>query len=290
MPTLFGVMQYIKKHRPRFVCLENVKGLKAIEDQLNSMFTALHYTFCLIETTPTNFGIMQSRNRVHLVCFHKSLLNELKVDAKFYLPAPHDESPLSIVIKRKLSMMTDIPTFPAKHFKSSEKNLWHFATEIANRKRIERLDTPGWQDMHKSVFKKLRKEGGPTSQELRNYSDEMAPHDKLVWETLPLRCQEIALYFHMLGERSRHIDIFQNLDRVPNQEACAPCLTGNSWVFETSSRHLLNGEEMLALQGITVHNFPKMTSFSNRLLANLAGNAFSGPVFLAVIATALGSV
>ena len=84
-------------------------------------------------------------------------------------------------------------------------------------------------------------------------------------------------------------DVSQSYERQGDNVFQVGCLTGSSehYLFADAAgaslwRRLL-GEEAMALQGLTIHHFPKVrSSFSHELLCDLAGNAFNLPCFIVV--------
>ena len=91
-----------------------------------------------------------------------------------------------------------------------------------------------------------------------------------------------------VGDRGPlYIDGSQSVQRAPLSEGISPCLTPKSHMWTSILGRCLNGVEMMAYQGIDMNDFPAWREFSDALLRDLAGNAFSAPVFLCVLLSLL---
>ena len=74
-------------------------------------------------------------------------------------------------------------------------------------------------------------------------------------------------------------DISQSIGRVPTGWGVCPCICPNGRIWSTSRGRLLAGREKMALQGLLCGtDFPVWESFPDRVLSDLAGNAFSTTV------------
>ena len=68
MPSLLGSLQYIWKHRPPLVLLENVKASKQIYTELKSLLSHLGYILSELTIDSAKHFIPQSRVRVYVIC------------------------------------------------------------------------------------------------------------------------------------------------------------------------------------------------------------------------------
>ena len=88
------------------------------------------------------------------------------------------------------------------------------------------------------------------------------------------------------SERDWVIDVSKSIMRAsPCQDAC-PCLVPNSRLFRVNTGQFLGPLQVLGLQGIWTRDFPGLENFAftkPRLLRDIAGNAFTSTVALAVI-------
>ena len=86
------------------------------------------------------------------------------------------------------------------------------------------------------------------------------------------------------------IDGGQGVLRAPSRIGEVPCLTPQAYMYCSVLGRCLSGPEVLAYQGIHVDDYPAWGVFPDRLLRDLGGNAFSAPVFLAVLLSVLCSI
>jgi DNA (cytosine-5)-methyltransferase 1 len=111
----FDVAEIIKKHRPKAIFLENVKGLrshdkgKTLETILNVLRNDLGYYVPEPQIiNAKNFGVPQNRERIYIVGFHQ----DLNITS-FEYPKPLENNPTFESVKEKL-----VP--PTKYFLSTQ--------------------------------------------------------------------------------------------------------------------------------------------------------------------------
>ena len=111
----FDVAEIIKKHKPKAIFLENVKGLrshdkgKTLETILNVLRNDLGYFVPEPQIiNAKNFGVPQNRERIYIVGFRQDL-NILSFD----YPKPLEENPTFEVIKERI-----VP--PTKYYLSTQ--------------------------------------------------------------------------------------------------------------------------------------------------------------------------
>ena len=79
------------------------------------------------------------------------------------------------------------------------------------------------------------------------------------------------------------VDIGQNLGRTPRCSAAAPCVTPNALLWARKRQRLLEGVEVMALQGYPHFDLESVSNImSPANFTNLAGNAFCGYNMLAI--------
>ncbi len=83
------------------------------------------------------------------------------------------------------------------------------------------------------------------------------------------------------------VDVAKSAERAPSCVGECPCLVPNSKPFRRWAGKVLGPQEVLGLQGIWKEDFPQLGTFSDVFLRNLAGNAFTATVALAVLLGAL---
>jgi site-specific DNA-cytosine methylase len=86
------------------------------------------------------------------------------------------------------------------------------------------------------------------------------------------------------------VDISKTAERAPACFFAVPCLLPNSLLYRVNTGCIMTPEQMLCLQGIYGADFPALKKYAKTkgpLVRDLAGNAFSTPVFLAVLISIL---
>ena len=90
--------------------------------------------------------------------------------------------------------------------------------------------------------------------------------------------------------RDVFIDIAKSEARVPVCTNATSCIVPNSRPYRLLESRILQPEEVMALQGIWEEDFPALSSFAQKkmtLVRDLAGNAFTTTVCMAVLIAAL---
>ncbi len=78
---------------------------------------------------------------------------------------------------------------------------------------------------------------------------------------------------------------------MPHGHSVCPCLCLNGRIWSTSLGRLLTGREKMALQGLRCGDaVAELRAFSDRDLSDLAGNAFSTTVCMAVALAVLATL
>lgn len=90
--------------------------------------------------------------------------------------------------------------------------------------------------------------------------------------------------------RDTVIDVAKSEQRAPVCQGAAPCIVPNSLPFVIGESRVLSASEVLAAQGVFQEDFPRLHDFAAakpNLVRDLAGNAFSSSVCLAVATSVL---
>lgn len=90
--------------------------------------------------------------------------------------------------------------------------------------------------------------------------------------------------------RDTVVDVAKSEERAPVCLGAAPCIVPNSLPFVVGEGRVLSASEVLAAQGVFREDFPRLHDFAAskpNLVRDLAGNAFSSSVCLAVAMSVL---
>ena len=83
------------------------------------------------------------------------------------------------------------------------------------------------------------------------------------------------------------VDVPKSLGRAASCLDACPCLVPNSRPYRDLAGKVLGPLQVLGLQGIWRVDFPQLHKFSERILRDMAGNAFTSTVALSVCLAAL---
>ena len=286
--TLLATLQYVLKHKPSMVLMENVKAFLALSNELMRLFKQMGYAVRFVEVNSRDFGVPQSRPRVYMIACNRIALPMMpqiqssefggyekrwgdSVDTTLNALKAHrrnaiDDYLLPMDSPELLSVIDDmtVPTNPDEN-------------------------TLIWPARHDQLFKSIDCPGRPGLKQLHAFRAALS-HDtsRRMFDCVCRRQQEIILFFTLLWVKSGRlgewaVDTSQNLWRLgkeptPDQ---IPCLTGTSRIWLVRAQRLLIGEECLAIQGINRHDVCSW-KMPNMVLWSLAGNAFTGTVAAAV--------
>ena len=111
-------------------------------------------------------------------------------------------------------------------------------------------------------------------------------------QVLRTKLREVNRKDMLQMQTDRVVDLSQTLTRARWSVAgTSSCVTPGAMFWSLSRSRLLVSSEKMALQGVCRTRYQREGSpFSQRLLADLAGNAFNGGCVLAVLMAVLGSV
>ena len=270
--TLGGLLSYVQCHTPSLVIMENVEGILR-KTESGSPIAAIHklfqdcgYTLHWAILNTRDYWLPQRRRRVWMWAVPAAVS-----------PPPH-------IVTQSLRQMEFKEPIPIHEFLTA-------STDEIQRAHSRKPRTPArqglkWPKRHRAV----KAVWGIS--EADNVESEFLAH-------LTAREQDIVrCVTHMLkkkgalrGTSEMFIDISQSLGRTPIACGVCPCLCPNGRIWSISRARLSTGTEKLSLQGLyfdteMLHSH----GFSDRLLGDLAGNAFSASVCLAVCVALFASM
>ena len=290
--TMWGVMKYAEKHRPKMIVLENVKAAKW--EEIKKMWTKIDYELNTVSGDTKDYYIPHTRNRTFALAIDMKLarqmnmnVNEILVDwkATFESLKRRASSPYSDFLYKSDDrqfqlLMNDLdrsikPTKrKASWFKSRKRHITVKALcQLGHLRKVTH-----WRDNGSCQ---------PLEYDRRFW---LGNQVERIWDTLEvnhLRCivsNEFDSHF-----KHRQINISQNCDREKTTHQTIPCLTSAAMPYDTFRCGLITGFEALIFQGIPVHRMI-FTKESSKQLQDLAGNAMSTTIISAVLISAFIAV
>jgi site-specific DNA-cytosine methylase len=146
--------------------------------------------------------------------------------------------------------------------------------------RIQPVRMPKWMHIHKLMRDKFPMVPAPPG----------LTGSRRVLECVQLKLSALKHRGVDVERAACYIDAGQSADRAPSRVGCSPCITPNGRIYASIVGRCLTSQECLSYQGIDLHDFPAWSEFSDALLLNLAGNAFSSTVFMCVFLCLLAHV
>ena len=283
--TLNGINEYIKRHRPNMVILENVKGFPW-EKQVQQ-FRSIDYAAQFLHVDTKNFYLPQTRQRGYLVAFDKC-----RLEGEFDLDKALEQwvSYMFKYQKRANAPFTDFicddddprlhearSAFEATN-SSSRATDWAACRQRHANYRIENQygslrPMTHWQNNGSCLFPDF---GWIKWAKLQR---------ERIWDTLDIRyLSQAAERNYDMNYKARWLELSQNVDRDSDakQWGIVGCLTPTGQPYLTSRGGPVSGFESLILQGIPI-DYLNLNKETTRQLQDLAGNAMSVPVVNAAI-------
>ncbi len=269
--TLVGLISYLDRHRPLIVILENVTCLLVRTafgtpmSALQRVFKDLGYELQWALLSSQEYLLPQRRRRIWLwACL--SACCRLRDT------------------REVLDVLRAAP-LPLSTFLGAEDAEIHAAFKA--RRPTPRVREFLWKDVHRRY--KLRR------------AISSCPGISSPWfRKLTEREQDALRIFYAkcrlkdgldLAAVECFIDVSQGLGRMPHGRSVCPCLCPNGRIWSTSLGRLLTGREKMALQGLWCGDaVAELRAFSDRDLSDLAGNAFSTTVCMAVALAVLATL
>ena len=284
-PTYFGVKNYVNRHLPRIVILENVRAIMnkrschadgdvSPAQHVMHEFRAMGYDGGCKIMNSRDYGLPQRRSRCYFV---------------FVYIGEDTKSGYSLQPDKLAADAFQV----AKTLKCNSKPLHEFVGGGEQRTTPPRKKKPTWKTKH-AAFMTAH---GITSEEVTNMME--SENFKLQLVIRPARVMHMTAV-HYIRMQKMGVDPFnttmvmqvdQSCDRMPCCDAVCPCVTPRGEYWVTNAGYLLTGYDKLALQGVT-HDIQKakgLYMLKPKLVGDMAGNAFSLPVCNAVLSGALAS-
>lgn len=300
--TLSGGMQYIRRHRPKLVFLENVAALDDINrtsgisnaDELFHMFRLLGYHLFSAIYDARSHGAPQRRTRWWGVAVRlrddsltdKDLVicNELTADfldvlsQVEMLPAPLD----TILMEEGSDELASWEESCRRHGGGDDDG------ENDEADKAQQQQQQKWPDFHKEVFRMACLRHPPVFT-MHYTQEELARID-----VLPDRAKEVVLYLDLTlgrvvlpGMEEQVVDVMQSINRVPKVTGATPCILPKAFLWLRGRMRLMQANECLAAQGLPLYTRQELANFSHVEVADLAGNAFCANTCMAFVIAGL---
>ena len=282
--TFFGVKNYVKRHTPLIVILENVKAITSVRELHGSGMSPAHRIlnafrdmgydggFEIINTQ--DFGLPQRRNR----CYFIFVYTGEPVASRTATHDPIAATAFSIVARLMCSSM------PLTDFLSGD----------APKPKRQRRQTDVWKEKHAEFMA----DAGIDEDEVLS----MMSSDEFTRQPLHQRTKRqlhlTAIRYVMMKKKGMNpfttpmvLMIDQACKRIPSSVGACPCVTPGGQYWISNAGVLLTEYDKLAAQGVThaIQAEMGLDKQDHRLVGDMAGNAFSLSVINAVILGALGS-
>lgn len=285
-PTLIGALQYIRKHLPEYVLMENVVGVKKITLDLEELFKKLGYAFFATDTMdPTEYGLPIHRPRVY---FGARRCNSLRAN-----PQTYGSDVLAVVTRLSQAFREQTP-MTLETFLLADPQDYHSKLPLSSADDGSAADK--WCLKHEKAFEALGR-GRPSGCELAKFAQGTPCAAMSKWFLAqPLRSQEIAFYGSLCVPTAGsecQVDLSQTIERAHIAGSSTPDLGLHTFTARTvswlvRSRRLLSGLERLAMHGLSpsvVHRVQRTSreDFTDAFLGDLAGNSFAATCFMCAL-------
>lgn len=287
--TFRGMLQWVNKHRPPVVLLENV--CSAPWDKVVQYFAEIDYDANYLRLDTKEYYIPHTRTRVYLYATptHRG--------DREHLPEKWMETVKAL--RRPWSSSFEAFLLPADHPDIHRARLDLAATKFhydgSQRKatdwgRCESRHARARQEEELGNLRPLTawKEAGVCKGLDWTWNDWLQAQTERVVDLLEISTLRMAKEGIDSGYKACIWNVSQNVDRqaASSRTALAQCLTPNMIPWVTNRGGPVTGREALALQGIPVREL-LLTSENEDQLADLAGNAMTSTVVGAAMVAAL---
>ena len=280
--TCAGLLEYIRSHRPGLLILENVEELTQAADEnadfLLEQLRGFDYDADIVILKSSHYGSPQRRVRAYVVAYHGS----------------QGHAKLAVKLAEKLAVpQIDLASFVYQNESDYLKSEFKRRTEQKEQKeqkahRAEEAEGAEVEDLWRAKYQSQLANSG------MSVSSCMPPKEisSLPWFQLLTQRQQFVLG-HALSEKPnlKSVDVFPSMAQefisVDAQEIST--IVPNSVIWCTTLERCLLGAEMLRIQMMpsSIIDAGISAGVTDHLLADLAGNAFTGSVFSAVLIAAL---
>ena len=278
-PTLIGALQYVRRHLPEYVLMENVPGVLKLMKDIMAIFASMGYVFfCSCTMTPTMFALPNARPRVYFGGRRRHTIVKN--------PSTYEADCMEFVRCTIKAYALESPMVLEDFLLDVEHP--YYASLLSGGGSVDDTSTSEgtWVDQHERAFQSINVPR-PSSATLKHFAAG-APSETMKRLILQQsqRAQEVA-YFASLTippvGPEQSIDLSQSIDRVnvtdsDEGDSRLGCFTARSVIFLVRARRLMTGRERLAMHGLSL---PLCEEFGfDPLLADLAGNSFSATSFM----------
>ncbi|GAA5835472.1 hypothetical protein JCM11251_005244 [Rhodosporidiobolus azoricus] len=298
--TFFGMLQWVDKHRPPIVILENVLG--APWDDGIKAFADIGYSAAWTRLDTKKYYIPHTRTRGYLFAYPNG---EAK-GSNFFKPKS-STSNLGDLWSERVRNAARPASSPTEAFllDSDDPRIHRARSEYTNAKVKQdgsQRAPPEWvkcqqrhaQARHEERLGKKRPltdwqdNGGKPTLPDGGWQDWAESQTERVWDLMDISYLRQATEGVDIAYKSAIWELSQNVDRGTFSKVygITPCLTPGMIPYLTNRGGSVTGLEALALQGLPIDELI-LTRESTDQLANLAGNAMSSTVVGSAIASAL---
>ena len=284
LPTLLGSLRYVKRRRPAMVFMENVEKAILVCPLLTQIFASFGYLFTWTNNVAlVDLRVPCARARVYMFALRRSCF------AGFTMEALKDQ--FESTLERTKRKLRCLPIQDLRDYALADSQ---YVKNLATGQRTQRERSlhqdAEWFLKHNDAFR-LASLATPTALALQQFESAL-PEQWLrdLFAEMPLREQEVIYYFHLTKPAGGGycIDASQSIDRITHSQHL-PCFHTNSKIWVDALHRELVGREKLALQGMSTFDFAQHAP-SDRLLADLAGNAYHSPCILMVFMSMFESI
>ncbi|SCZ92470.1 BZ3500_MvSof-1268-A1-R1_Chr5-2g07888 [Microbotryum saponariae] len=286
--TFFGMLDYVEKHQPPIVILENVSN--APWDEVVKKFHSIKYHAVYVRLDTKHYYIPHTRSRAYLIAVPRSSGVDVvekwaTMMKKFVRPC---SSPLEAFLLptddprihrarqdlSKIAMTKDgVKRAPTDWIRCEGRHAQAREQEFLGLQR----PLTAWKD-----------NGGAPTMPDGAWNDWASAQTERVWDLMDISYMRLALENTDVSYKSALWNLSQNVDRQTSNPilGISSCLTPNMIAYLASRGGPIIGLEALALQGLPINKL-LLTRENTDQLADLAGNAMSSTVVGSAILAAL---
>ncbi|SCV72512.1 BQ2448_4049 [Microbotryum intermedium] len=286
--TFFGMLDYVEKHQPPIVILENVSN--APWDEVVKKFHSIKYHAIYVRLDTKHYYIPHTRSRAYLIAVPKSsgvdVVEKWATTMKkfvrpcsspleaFLLPTDDPRIHRARQDLSKIAMTKDgVKRAPTDWIRCEGRHAQAREQEFLGLQR----PLTAWKD-----------NGGAPTMPDGAWNDWASAQTERVWDLMDISYMRLALENTDVSYKSALWNLSQNVDRQTSNPilGISSCLTPNMIAYLASRGGPIIGLEALALQGLPINKL-LLTRENTDQLADLAGNAMSSTVVGSAILAAL---
>lgn len=283
------MLQWVKKHQPPIVILENVCG--APWEKVVEYFAQVDYDAQYARLDTKEFYIPHTRTRVYLFATPRNTSKKSNIAHKWEATVKDMRRPWSSPFEAFLLHTDDQHIHRARlDLASAKEHKDGTSRKPTDWNRCESRHQRARQEEQLGILRPLTswQEAGVCKGLDWTWNDWLLSQTERVLDLLEISTLRMAKDGIDSGFKACIWNVSQNVDRQTGsgKTALAPCLTPNMIPWVTSRGGPVTGREALALQGIPVREL-LLTSENEDQLADLAGNAMTTTVVGASMLAAL---